>query len=419
MEWNLPAEVVGLGVALGCGLLIGVEREQERQITDHPGRRAAGVRTCALLALCGGMATLLGPVGLAVVGGFVALIIVSGYHATRGEHPGLTTEVALLATFLVGAVAMQTAALAAALAIAITLLLQSKAWLHRFARETLSETELNDALLLLASALIVLPLLPDHAIGPFEALNLRKLWLLVVLVMAINAAGYAAVRLLGPRLGLPLTGLAGGFVSSSATIGGMAQRSRQSPTLARGCAAAGMASNVSTILLAALLLGAAHGELLRRLGTGLLLSGLLTIAYAAWLGWRAPSSKRGNGAGLSERPFHFGHALSFAALIAVVLTVSQLLGAWFGQSGAWLTAAAAGFADAHAVTISMAELAAGGKLELEAAALAVLLALTTNTLTKALLTVSSGHADYRRALLPGLVLMLGGVWLGWWIGGWY
>ncbi|MCB1588447.1 MAG: MgtC/SapB family protein [Xanthomonadales bacterium] len=416
MEWAFPDEALGLVVALGCGLLIGVEREQERQHGEHAGRRAAGVRTCGLLALAGGISALLGPVALGVVGGFVALIIASGYHATRAEHPGLTTEVALLVTSLIGALAMQFAPLAAALAVTMTLLLQSKAWLHRFARETLSETELNDALLLLASALIVLPVLPDGPIGPFEALNLRKLWLLVVLVMAINAAGYAAVRLLGPRLGLPLTGLAGGFVSSSATIGGMAQRSRQTPALARACAAAGMASNISTLLLIALLLGAGDPTLLRRLGIGLLLGGCLTVGYAVFLGRRAPLPGEGNGSGLSERPFHFGHALSFAALIAVVLLISQFLSDWLGSGGALLTAAAAGFADAHAVTISMAELAAGGQLTATSGSIAVLLALTTNTVTKALLTVSAGHTDYRRALLPGLALMLGGVWLGWWLG---
>lgn len=416
MNWVLPDEALALAVALGCGLLIGVEREQERQAVEgNPGKRAAGVRTCALLALSGAVAALLGPVTVAVVGAFVALIVVTGYFQARIEHPGLTTEVALVLTFLIGVLAVRSPPLAAALAIVTTLLLQSKQWLHRFARETLTETELNDALLLLASALIVLPILPEEPIGPFESLNLRKLWLLVVLVMAINALGYTAMRMLGPRLGLPLTGLAGGFVSSSATIASMAQRSRQNPALARGCAAAGMASNVSTIVLLGVLLSAGDRQVLLQLTPGLLLSGVLALVYTVLLGWHAEKATTPNGQNLGERPFHFGHALSFAALIAVVLVISHFMNLWLGGSGAAVTAAAAGFGDTHAVAISMSQLAATDRLDSHIASLAVLLALTTNTATKAILAISAGHQAYSRALLPGLLLMLGGVWLGWWL----
>lgn len=416
MNWILPDEALALAVALGCGLLIGVEREQEREPEQpHAGKRAAGVRTCALLALSGAVAALLGPVAIAVMGFFVALITVVGYFGTRMEHPGLTTEVALVLTFLIGVLAVHSPPLAAALAIVVTLLLQSKHWLHRFARETLTETELNDVLLLLASALIVLPILPEEPLGPFESLNLRTLWLLVVLVMAINAAGYTAMRMLGPRLGLPLTGLAGGFVSSSATIGSMAQRSRQSPTLTRGCAAAAMASNISTIVVLAMLLSAGDRTVLMQLTPGLILGGVLTVAYTALLNWHAQRAPAADGEHVGQRPFHFGHALSFAALIAVVLLISHFMNLWLGNSGAWMTAAAAGFGDAHAVAISMSQLAAGGKLDSDVASIAVLLALSTNTATKAFLTISAGHRDFSRALMPGLLLMLAGVWLGWWL----
>ncbi len=413
MDWVLPDETLGLLVALGCGLLIGLEREQERGQDDQSGRHVAGVRTCGLLAMSGAIAAILGPVALAVLGGFVALVVVAGYHRTNAENPGLTTEVSLILTLLIGVLAMRSAPLASALAVVTTVLLQSKQWLHRFARETLSETELNDALLLLASALIVLPILPDGPIGPFESLNLRRLWLLVVLVMAINAAGYIAMRALGPKLGLPLTGLAGGFVSSSATIGSMAQRSKQSPDLTRGCAAAGMASNISTLVLLAILLTAGDRVVLMQLVPGLILGGVLTLAYAALLAWHASREGLNAADNLRERPFHFGHALAFAALIAVVLVISQLLNQWLGSGGALMTALVAGFADAHAVAISMSQLAAGGDLESGTASMAVLLALTSNTVTKAVLSIGSGTRGFNKAMLPGLVLMLGGVWLGW------
>ena len=183
MVESIPQEVLGLAVALGSGLLVGVEREQHK--ADHAGRMAAGVRTCALIALSGGIATLLGPIALAVTGGFIALATVTSYWGTQQTDPGLTSEVVLVLTFLIGALAMQWPALAAGLAVVVTILLQAKDWLHRFSRQVLSETELNDALLLLASALVILPILPDTPLGFFEGLDLRRLWALVVLVQPL------------------------------------------------------------------------------------------------------------------------------------------------------------------------------------------------------------------------------------------
>ncbi len=80
--------------------------------------------------------------------------------------------------------------------------------LHRFVRSVLTDDELRDLLIFAAAALVVLPLLPDKPIGPYGALNLRTVWTIVILVMAVSALGYVAVRLVGPRYGLPLAGLA-------------------------------------------------------------------------------------------------------------------------------------------------------------------------------------------------------------------
>ncbi len=413
---QIPIELQGLAVALGCGLLIGVEREQHKLSKDGDdveGSQPAGVRTCALIALTGATAAMLGSVALAVAGGFVAATAIAGYLASRHAHPGLTTEVMLVFTFLIGVVAMQQPALAAGLAVVSTILLQAKDWLHRFAKQTLSESELNDALILLASVLVILPILPDANLGSLDGLNLRRLWTLVVLVMAINAAGYVAVRAFGPRLGLPLTGLAGGFVSSAATIGGMAQRAQQTPKLARGCAAAGMASNISTLVLLAIILAAGDRALLWRMTPALAISLLVTAGYAGMVGWHALKKPIAPTDDLRQRPFHFGHALAFAGLIAVVLVASNLLKAWFGDSAVSVGAALAGFADTHAVAVSMAEMSATSALGVEQASLAVLVAFTTNTLTKAALAWSAGGRGYARVLLPGLALMLAAMWGVW------
>jgi len=408
---TIPKDFLGLAAALGSGLLIGVEREQHKG--EHGGRMAAGVRTCALIALSGGVASLLGPVALGVTGLFVAAATVIGYRESQQTDPGLTSEIVLVLTFLIGALAMPRPALAAGVAVVATILLQAKQWLHRFSRQLLSESELDDALMLLASALVVLPILPERPIGVFEGLNLRRLWALVVLVMSINAAGYIAIRAIGPRLGLPLTGLVGGLISSTATIAGLGHRARENPALIRACAAGGMASSITTVALLALILGALDRPLLLAFTPSLALAGLGVLGFAAVLGARVLRDPVENGGEmLATRPFRLGHAIAFAAMIGVVLVVSGWLGDAFGQAGVTLTAAVAGFADTHAVTVSVGEMAANGSVGLGAAKLAVLAAFTTNTLTKMALSITAGGGDYARRMLPGLSLMLVGAWAG-------
>jgi uncharacterized membrane protein (DUF4010 family) len=102
--------------------------------------------------------------------------------------------------------------LAAGIAVAVTFLLSARSALHRF-RSVLSEDEVRDALIFAAATLIVLPLLPDQAMGPFSALNTHSIWIIVILVMAIGAFGHIAVRLFGAHFGLPVAGLASGFKS--------------------------------------------------------------------------------------------------------------------------------------------------------------------------------------------------------------
>ncbi len=86
---------------------------------------------------------------------------------------------------------------------------------------------MRDALIFAGATLVVLPLLPNQPMGPYDALNPRSIWIVVILVMAISAAGYILIRLLGARFGLPIAGFASGFISSTATIGAMGTRVRR------------------------------------------------------------------------------------------------------------------------------------------------------------------------------------------------
>jgi uncharacterized membrane protein (DUF4010 family) len=200
------AEQAGaLAVALGVGLLLGVERERRKG--EGLDRAAAGVRTFALVAFLGSLSIVIPVPGLPIlVGAFVGTIAIVSYARTSSTDPGTTTEVAFMAAYLLGMLTQSAITLAASLGVVITIVLASRDRLHEFVSDMLTEDEFHDALLLGAVALVVLPLVPDVGIGPFQAFNPFTTWRFVVIVMLANSAGYLAQRILGAGVGLPIAG---------------------------------------------------------------------------------------------------------------------------------------------------------------------------------------------------------------------
>ena len=223
---DLNPLVLGFLVALGIGLLIGIDRERNKG--DGPSREAAGLRTFTLASLTGAIGMAAGGellLGAAVLG-VVALTGLAYWRARDGD-PGLTTEVALVLTTLLGGFAIREPVVAAGLGVVVAALLNARSILHRISRSMLSDAEIKDLLIFAGATLVVLPLLPDEPVGPYGALNLRNIWIVVILVMAVSALGYVAMRVVGTRFGLPIAGLASGFISSTATIAAMGATCRQ------------------------------------------------------------------------------------------------------------------------------------------------------------------------------------------------
>src|SRR5690606_16362170 len=292
--------------ALGAGLLVGLVRER-----GHATPSTAGLRTHALVALSAAVAAWLGPGVLLVALAAVAVLAAMSYHASHEGDPGLTGEVALVATALLGALAMRAPGIATGLAVVVAVLLFAKQPLHTLTRELLSEREVFDGLFLLASALVVLPLLPDRGFGPYGALNPRTLWLLVVLVMAVGAVGHVALRVIGNRWGLAVSGFFAGYVSSTAAVLGFGQRAKESPQLMRSAVGAALLANLASLTLAVPVLGALSPALvaeqrwiLAAVGAVLLAGGLLGL-HAGREDEVAPPTAE-------TRMFRFSHALGFA-----------------------------------------------------------------------------------------------------------
>ena len=219
------------------GLLIGAERERRKGV--GPSRSPAGIRTFAVTSLAGAVSFLVGGgTLLAILTVGVVILTAVAYWRGHDVDPGLTTEIALILTALLGGLSMQQPTLAAGLGVIVAVLLAARSRIHHFVRSVLTEDELNDALVFAGATLIILPLVPDRPMGPFGAINPHSIWILVILVMAISGTGYIAVRLLGMKFELPISGLASGFILSTATIGAMgAQAAKATDVLAAAVAA--------------------------------------------------------------------------------------------------------------------------------------------------------------------------------------
>jgi uncharacterized membrane protein (DUF4010 family) len=232
-----------------------------------------------------------------------------------------------------------------------------------------------------------------------------------VIVMLVNAAGYVALRLLGPRWGLPLAGLFGGFVSSAATIAAMGRRSREDPGQMHGALAGAALSSVGTVLQLALVIGATSATILGRMALPLAAMGVVAIA-TGWL----MSRRHAAGAGAAESPagraFNPRNALLFAIILAAMLATVAALERLFGASGVVGGAVAAGFLDTHSAAASVSALAVRGVIATDAAVIAIALAISANAATKLWVAAAGGGAPYFNRLAPGLVAMIAALWAG-------
>ncbi|WP_342616210.1 MgtC/SapB family protein [Rhodoferax sp. GW822-FHT02A01] len=411
----MSSTFVALSVALGIGLLVGAERERRKG--SSPDRSAAGIRTFAIASIMGAVGMLIGDVELlALVVFMTGCAAMIAYRANHKEDPGLTTEFALVLTSMLGGMAVKNALLAAGVGVLLALLLVARNAIHHFVKTLLTAQDLEDTLIFSATALIVMPLVPDQFMGPFHALNPRNLVMLVVVVMAISAAGYVGTRWLGPRHGLPLAGFAAGFVSSTATIHSMGQRSVADSSVAAPAVAGAVLSSIATFVQMSVLIGLVQPGLLRLLALPLLAGGAVALFYGLYFLWRArrddshePMEQA------SGRAFNLRTSVTFALLLGGVMIVSAGLNAWLGDQGLVLGAVVAGLADAHATAASAASLVASGKIQATQAVLPILLGLTANTLTKAVVAYHAAGMAYARKIVPGLATMILAVWAGYWV----
>lgn len=396
--WTAGAQA--LAAALGCGLLMGLERERRKGQGPH--RALAGMRSFTLASLMGAASMLLGQVWLTMVGAaFIGALGAIAYWRDRSDDPGVTTEIALLLAYLIGALCTWSVPLAAGLTVVVTGLLAARDPLHRFARDWLRGGELRDGLILCALALIAVPLLPDRALwGP--ALNPRTIATLLVVLLAIQALAHVARRLLQARHALMLSSLAAGFVSSTAAIATLGLEVRDSGANARAQAGAALLSCVGTLAQLLAVAAAVQPGWLAVLWLPALCGAAVVAVWGAWL---VRSGEAAHRVALTARDARM-FSLSNAGVVALLLTGIQAgvhaLQLWWGGAGLLAGVLLGALADLHAAAAAV--LVQGPPAAASPALLQALMgALLVHNLSKCVTAGLSGGRVYLLALAPGLL----------------
>lgn len=406
---------VRLAVSLAVGMLIGAERERSQ--LSQTASSFAGLRTFGLVSLLGGLFAESGEAWLLAVGaGIVGLTSIAAYVVRRNASDlGVTSEIALVVAYALGALSLSRPVLSAATSVVVTALLAAREPMHKLLRETLTQAELRDALIFLLFALVVLPIAPDMRVGPFGALHPPSIARLLVVLMAVSGAGYIAQRLLGPRYGAIVAGFAGGFISSSATIGAFSLQAKTQEDTWRSALSGALASNVATLVQFALIIVAVDPDSALRFAPCL---GLATLCAAALTLIATQLAAHGPRALLQRgRAFGLWAALGVATVVCGISIASAALQAYAGRSGIIAISLVAGLVDAHSTTGSVAALRQSATIDSSTAQLAVLASLSANSLTKIVLAFSGRHLKYGLSVTLAVLLVAISAWLGAWLGG--
>ncbi len=400
-----------LAIALALGLVIGVEREwRERDFKG--GRRPAGLRTFGLIGLSGGVAGLIGDqyalfpaMGLVLT--FIAMTAAYWRRSQNGNLMGVTTIFATMIAYGCGVLAVMNLQVpATAAAVTVAMILGAKDRLHRFV-ERLEQKEIFAALQFILIAGVILPLIPNRSIGPYEAINPFEIWLMVVLISGLSFLGYVALQALGAKQGIISTALLGGLVSSTATTVSLARMARRQPelkaVLSVGVIAASTIMFVRVCIIAGVISPALLLQILLPISIVIFISAAGAIYYSQQfrqLTFSKPTV---------SNPLDIASALLFAALLGLIMVGSRALEGMFGAEGVYALSVASGLADVDAITLTLSRFSTES-LATRVAATGIMLAAITNTLVKiALAAFASGGALRLAFVVLSAASVAGGV----------
>jgi uncharacterized membrane protein (DUF4010 family) len=416
LDPELLAFFKNLLITVGIGLLLGLEREFSKG-GDEDDPSFAGVRTFPIVALIGFLAAtyadLYSPwVYVAALLGTFAFTVFSYQQAANKGSYGGTSEFSLIIAFLLGGlVVKENYHGAVSIAVIVTALLALKVRLHALI-DKLDKQEVFSILIMVVITALVMPLLPNENVGPFETLNPYKAWLIVVIFVSLNFLAYFIEKFIGSRRSVLITGIIGGFASSTATAWYFSRKTSGSKK--GGVVEASAILLASSIMFPRLLiwLFILDQQLLQMLWLPVTMFGLLGVGIGYWMSRQNREDEVEASPRQASNPINFKEAFVFAGIYIVIQLLVGYANEYFGDSGVYIASLIAGLTDIDAITISMADYQEKS-IQIGVAGAAIILAAFSNTLIKYAFCLIFGNTTLRKYSTIGFVaLFLAGIGYG-------
>jgi uncharacterized membrane protein (DUF4010 family) len=342
-----------IGVSLGIGLLVGLEREWAH--------KDLGVRTFGISALLGMLSSLVGlPFALLSMIGVMVIIVYVNWRTMLAQSAlEATTSVALLVTFILGVLTGQGHIFTpVASSIVLTALLAWKAELRRFAGGLKLE-EIRSAVLLGLVAFVIYPILPNRFVDRWNLLNPREAWVIVLAIAIIGFVNYVLLKIYGTR-GIYFSAFLGGLVNSSASAAELAR------PLGAGATSADV--GVAALLLTVVAMFARNLLILALFAPSAVPSAAVPLVAMTVAALIVVNRARKRAAGATgelqlESPVSLKHVLSFAALFLVIQVVSTLGERYLGRFGFLGISVLGGLVSSASTTAAAAKMVAHGQIE--------------------------------------------------------
>ncbi|CAH1579364.1 conserved membrane hypothetical protein [Vibrio jasicida] len=405
--WNLF-------IALLLGAIVGTQRGWVMR-NSVEGSRVAGIRTFSLVGLLGGLIGILAKIYTPLLLGFalIALVILACIafviQQKKSEDISITGVVSLVITFVLGSLAVSgEAVLAAAAAVITAVVLDNKKELHQ-ALQRLQEYELDAALRLLLISIVLLPLLPNQAYGPWKALNPYEIWWMVVLIASISFVGYFAIKIGGAKRGILFTSVFAGLSSSTALTLQFSHLSREqegiSPLLASGI----LLSCGTMFPRLLIVLSVLNPQLVSLLWPIVLIMMIALYLPARWI-WRRSEVEKIEQSNKQTNPLALQSALFFGVVLAIIMLLSHALSDWFGSAGILVLSAVSGITDVDAISLTLGRQSTQS-LAIDVAVLGIFIAASVNTIVKMGMVLMIGARQLWAKVVPPMLsaVCLGGL----------
>ncbi len=404
-EENVPMLWYKIAIVILIGLLVGIERERGKKPSA---KTFAGVRTYPLISILGFLSAFIASfttyiVYAAVFFIFGLLVIISYYFSSKTGGIGGTSEITHFIVYLLGSLVFWNyVLLAGAVAVVLVTFLTFKSEFRALAGKVENE-DIFAAIKFAIITIIILPLLPDQTYGPFDVLNPRKIWYMVVLISTISFVGFILFKLIGANKGIFLLSVLGGIASSTATTTSFAGQSKNMPHLSRNLAAGSVLASSIMFPRILVILGVLNFEFAESLIVPVTIFTIVGLIVSRMI-WSRKGAMVAQDIEL-QNPFRVLFAIKFGILFGIILFVSAAANQYFGHEGIYYTSFFAGIADLDAIALSLVDMVEK-TIPIDVASNAIIIAFGMNTLVKAVIASTMGSKELRKYAILGFTPVL-------------